>query len=379
MTRATAAAPGSADPATNTLVANAQGELPLPWLRAALDGALTGQRGHALLVQAAPGVGVLHFVLTLAQARLCEAAAEAKAPRPCGRCGSCRLVQARLHPDLIVLLPESLRREHHWPLREDKPEGEDGKRKPSRLVRIPEVRSLIDWAHQTSARGQGKVAVLHPAEAMNAAAANALLKTLEEPPPGTTLLLSTADPALLLPTVRSRCQHLRLPAPPRQQALAWLQAQGLDRPEVLWAACGKRPLDAWALAQGGVQAEDWVALPKAVARGQAGPLAGWAVPQVVDALQKLCSDALALAAGAAPRFFPPGSLPETAGRPALPPLLDWARELIRVARHDGHPWNEPLLLDALLARARAALSTPRPPGRTAPGARGAEGLDTLDR
>lgn len=379
MTRAAAAA--AAEPAANTLVADAQGELPLPWLREPLDTALAGQRGHALLLHAAPGLGALPFVLTLAQAWLCESATGGSRPcSPCGRCGSCKLVQARLHPDLVVLLPESLRRQHHWPLRDDKLEGEDSKRKPSRQIRIPEVRALIDWAHQTSSRGQGKVAVLHPAEAMNAAAANALLKTLEEPPPGTRLLLSTADPALLLPTVRSRCQHLRLAAPSQAQALAWLTAQGVEQPQVLWAAAGGRPLDALALARAGVGAKAWADLPQAVARGQAGALAGWAVPQVVDALQKLCADALALAAGAAPRYFPVASLPPLAGLHRLPALLAWADELARVARHDEHPWNEALLLDALLAHAGAALSTLAPPGPSAGGAqttRRAGGFDTL--
>ncbi len=380
MTRAASAA--VAEPAANTLVADNQGELPLPWLRQPLDAAQAGQRGHALLVHAAPGVGALQFVLSLAQAGLCESTAPAPARRPCGHCGSCRLVQSRLHPDLFVLMPESLRRRHHWPLRDDKAEGEDSKRKPSRQIRIPEVRSLIDWAHQTSARGQGKLAVLHPAEAMNAASANALLKTLEEPPPGTRLLLSTADPALLLPTVRSRCQHLRLTAPPEKQALDWLQTQGVADPRVLWAAAGNRPLDALALSHAGVDAQAWTALPLAVARGQPGVLAGWAVPQVVDALQKLCTDALALAAGAEPRYFPRASLPPLSGTQALSGLLAWADELARVARHDEHPWNEALLLDALLAHGHAALSTVSAPGpstRSLPATRGTVGLDTLPR
>ena len=100
---------------------------------------------------------------------------------PCGRCGSCRLVQSHLHPDLTVLLPETLRREHAWPLPDDKTDGDDSKRKPSRQIRIDEVRLLIERCTRTSARGQGKAGLLHPAEALNLQSANALLKTLEEP------------------------------------------------------------------------------------------------------------------------------------------------------------------------------------------------------
>jgi DNA polymerase-3 subunit delta' len=164
--------------------------------------------------------------------------------------------------------------------------------------------------------------------------------------------------------------------------LAWLQAQGVVKPQVLLAAAAGRPLDALALAQAGVDAQAWTELPQAVARGQAGALAGWPVPQIVDALQKLCVDALALAAGAAPRYFPPDSLQPVAHRPAsahqaLPALLDWAADLARVSRHDGHPWNEALLLDALLASARTALNgtTARPDA--ASHARGSGGFATL--
>src|SRR5687767_7560739 len=228
------------------MVVNADGELPLPWLAAPLAQALASQ-GHALLLHAAPGSGALALSLTLAQGWLCEGST---AVRPCGRCGSCRLVQSRLHPDLFVLLPQTLRREHGWLLVDDKPDAEDSKRKPSRQIRIDEVRALIDWSTMTSARGRGKVALLHPAEALNLQSANALLKTLEEPPPGTRLVLTCTDPALLLPTVLSRCQRQRLAEPAPEQAVAWLAGQGVADPadaQVVLAACSGRPLDALAL------------------------------------------------------------------------------------------------------------------------------------
>jgi DNA polymerase III subunit delta' len=189
------------------MLVDAAGALPLPWLAAPLAAALQGHRGHALLLHAAPGDGALAFAFTLAQAWLCEGTGPV---RPCGHCGSCHLVQAHGHPDLTVLLPETLRRELNWPLPDDKPDSE---RKPSKQIRVDDVRVLVDRATRTSARGRGKVALVFPAEVMNAQAANALLKTLEEPAAGTRMLLATAEPARLLPTVRSRCQHLRL-APP---------------------------------------------------------------------------------------------------------------------------------------------------------------------
>jgi len=336
------------------LVTGEDGNPPLPWLAAPLARALASQRGHALLVQGSEGIGALPFTLTLAQAWLCEHASPGALPQPpCGRCGSCHLIGAHLHPDLFLLLPETLRRQHAWPLRDDKADADDSKRKPSKQLRIDEVRALIDWTTRTSARGRGKVAVLHPAQALNPQAANALLKTLEEPPPGTRLLLSCADPARLLPTVRSRCQVFQLPTPDDTVAAAWLAEQGVAQAGVLLAACSGRPLDVLAWSQAGVDAAAWTALPRAVARGQGGALTAWPVPLALDALLKLCHDATALAHGASPRYFPAAAMPE--GRAAPSALQAWAGELARVVRHAEHPWNEALLAESLVAQAQRAL------------------------
>ena len=346
-----------------------QGAWPLPWLADAVRETLAAQRGHALLLHASAGSGALPFALTLAQAWLCEGPGEI---RPCGHCGSCRLVQSRLHPDLCVLLPEVQRREHGWLLAEDKPEGDEAKRKPSKQIRIDEVRGLIDWSTKTSARGRGKVAVLHPAESLNLQSANALLKTLEEPPPGTRLLLTAGDPALLLPTVRSRCQRQRLNGPSGAVAAAWLVAQaGISEADaqVLLAACSGRPLEALALQQAGVDAAAWSALPQAVAQGHAAALSGWPLPRALDALHKLCHDALARANGAAAHYFPTPRVPAS-GSVTL--LADWSRELGRVARHDDHPWHEGLLLEALVKAGAQALA---PSAGTRPAAQ--RGLATL--
>ncbi len=356
------------------MVVDESGALPLPWLAEPLARALATHRGHALLVHGSPGVGAMAFAFTLAQAWLCEG--DETAARPCGRCGSCRLVQSHLHPDLTVLMPETLRRAHGWPLPDDKGDSEDGKRKPSRQIRIDEVRLLIERSTRTSARGRGKVALLHPAEVLNTQSANALLKTLEEPAAGTRLLLTTADPAALLPTVRSRCQLLRLAEPAPDAALAWLQGQGVPAAadaQVLLAACAGRPLDALALQQAGVDARTWAALPAAVAAGHVGALAGWPVPRAVDALQKLCLDALARATGGSARYFPNAGVPAQAQASRL---VAWSRELERVSRFSEHPWSEPLLLETLVVAAAQALA-PAPGTGRAGGRSGGRGLDTL--
>jgi DNA polymerase-3 subunit delta' len=315
-----------------------------PWLQPPLQQALLHQRGHALLVHASPGVGSLEFALALAQGWLCEGQG---GERPCGRCASCALVRAGVHPDLLVQVPEELAIGLGWPV--DVKEG----RKPSRQLRIEQVRAAGDWMVTTSGRGRGKVLVLHPAEAMNEQAASALLKTLEEPPPGARLLLTATDPARLLPTVASRCQRLRLQLPDGPPALRWLAQQGVVDAAVLLAAAGGRPLDALRWHRQGLTAAAWVALGRAVARGDARPLGGWPVPRVIDALLKLCHDAQLAVLGGAPRYFPAEAVPRTG---ELAALQAWQRELVRVARDAAHPWNEPLLLDALVGQGQAALA-----------------------
>jgi len=325
------------------VVVGADGRLPLPWIESPLRQSLQQQRAHALLLQAPQGVGALDFMLSLAQAWLCEST---DAAPPCGRCGSYHLLQSGSHPDLHLLLPEALR-----PALEDEPgEGGKARRKPSRQIRIDEVRAAIDWVVQTSSRGRAKVLLLHPAEAMNLQAASALLKTLEEPPGQARLLLSSADEARLLPTVRSRCQRIRLAGPTTEQATAWLAEQGVRDAPVLLAAAGGAPLAARDLAAAGIDATVWLSLPRDVAQGRAAALSGWPVPRAVDALQKLCHDALVQVLGGTPRYFalqamPPGARPER--------LSAWAKTLWRVARHDEHPWNDGLLIEALVSEGRA--------------------------
>jgi DNA polymerase III subunit delta' len=339
-------------------VVAADGALPLPWLQAPLREALARQRGHALLLHGPQGVGQFELALALAQAWLCEDPSEAGA---CGRCASCRLVQAHSHPDLLVLLPEALREALGWSASGDEADagsGDDkaGKRKPSKEIRVDDVRKAIGFAQTTSARGRGKVVVLHPAELMNTISANALLKTLEEPPGAARLLLSCAAPDLLLPTIRSRCQAVAVPLPDPQVAARWLGEQSVAQPEVLLAATGGQPQEALAWAQEGLEARQWLELPRQLAGGEPGPLAGWPLPRVIDVLQKLCHDAMRVAAGAPPRYFPPQALPPAA---PLPRLLAWARELQKTARHADHPWNAGLLVESLTQQAREALAISR--------------------
>lgn len=326
------------------------GELALPWIGATLAEGLR-RRAHALLLSGAPGSGLFELALSLAQGLLCEA--EAGASRPCGRCASCRLVQARSHPDLLVLLPEALREALGWEAGSEDDEGGE-RRKPSREIKVDAVRAAIEFAQTTTARGRAKVVVVHPAERLNPIAANTLLKTLEEPPGSARFVLASGAADALLPTIRSRCERLPLPVPPAEAALAWLAAQGVREPAVLLAACGGEPLTALQWQQDGVDARLWQLLPGLVARGEATPFLNWPAARFVGALQKLCHDALCAASGSAPRYFPAGTVRKG---PQLGALVAWSRELARISKDVEHPWNAGLLVEALVEDAKNALSS----------------------
>jgi DNA polymerase III subunit delta' len=173
------------------------------WFRAAseeIDSALrAGRLAHGILIHEDPGAGGLDLARWITQRVNCTS--EAKRA-PCGDCQSCRWIAAGHHPDVTQLSPE----------------GE------SKQILIQPVRDLAaDLALTAHTKGY-KVAIVAPADAMNPFAANALLKTLEEPPARTLVLLVTSQPSRLLPTLRSRCSKLRLVAPSTEEAARWLEA-----------------------------------------------------------------------------------------------------------------------------------------------------------
>lgn len=219
-----------------------------------------GRLAHALMFIGPAGIGKHQLAERFAQSLLC---AQPHADgQPCGQCHACSLYAAGTHPDLFRLSPE-----------------EDSKN-----IRIDQIRALIERISLSSHYGRHKVVILNPADAMNIAAANALLKTLEEPPADTILLLITDRPSFLPATIRSRCQTLRFALPARDEAQAWLATQ-LGNPEeaaVLLALAGGAPLAAQDLAEEQLtrrqeMLNDWQQL----ARGEADPVklaADWVKP-----------------------------------------------------------------------------------------------------
>ena len=325
-----------------------------PWI-AAQSEALLAQRGHAWLLAGPSGLGQYDLALSMAQAWLCEKPSGLGA---CGDCGSCHAVKVRTHADLCVLMPETVKLDLGWPLSESAQSDIDEKRrKASKEIRVEAMREAIEFAQRTSARGRGKAVLVYPAERMNVVSANALLKTLEEPPGEVRFVLASEAVHQLPATVRSRCQIHTMRWPSVDASLAWLQRHGLneEHARVMLRACGGRPQDAAQSFHNGTDALSWVKLPRALAAGDLSVLKDWSLSQIVDALQKLCHDMLALRAGAGPRFFAADELP--AGG-SIASLTHWARTLATSRRTVEHPLNAGLMMEALVSQAQNALNSP---------------------
>ncbi len=192
-----------------------------PWER--LRGRLErGALPHALLLCGPAGLGKRAFLDRFVRRLLCtKVTVEGEA---CGQCRSCLLLDAGTHPDLVTL-GLGLRK--------------DGVQR-SEIV-VDQIRELSARLAMASQFGGWQVAVLDPADAMNAAAANALLKTLEEPSPQTLLALLADAPWRLPQTIRSRCQRIEFQLPATAPAIAWLQEQGVREAEAALAAAGGNP------------------------------------------------------------------------------------------------------------------------------------------
>jgi DNA polymerase-3 subunit delta' len=219
---------------------------PLPWQGALWDQLVGWQERlpHAVLLHGGRGIGKRHLALAFGQLLLCESPGDG---RSCGECASCRLIAADNHPDFRWLVPAA-----DMPARDAEDEdaesdeaaapGGRSKKAPSREILIDQVRKVGEFLGLSSHRGGRRVVLLAPVEALNAPAANALLKMLEEPPDGAVFLALTDDVDAVMPTIRSRCVLLRAAAPRRDEALRWLREQGVEDAEARLAEAGGAPL-----------------------------------------------------------------------------------------------------------------------------------------
>lgn len=187
---------------------------------------------HGLLFYGSTGIGKNEFALEFAHWLICE---QPLADKACGECKACQLIEAESNPDLLILSPE-----------------EEGK-----AIKVDQVRALIEKITLTSHGQNKRVIIISPADALNANASNSLLKTLEEPPANTVLILISDKPSKLMATIRSRTQMIRFDLPTIEQSMQWLSTQNIENAELLLQLSAGAPLSAKAIADDeGLQIRD---------------------------------------------------------------------------------------------------------------------------
>ena len=239
-------------------------------------------------------------------------------------------------------------------------EGEVTEKKTS--IGVSQIRALADFIGMTSHRGGFRTVVVHPAEAMNANAANALLKNLEEPPPSTVFMLVTHRPHQLLPTIRSRCQHIALAPPPRAAAAEWLASHGVRNPDVALAHMGEAPLLALEL-QG---TDFWGARTAFLRHLGKTPLdvlalgaaaADMPIPYVLAWLQKWSYDIVHYQSVQRVRYNPDFAEAVASAAARTRPLaaMRFHREMVKLQRLAHHPVNARLFVEHMLLAYRDVL------------------------
>jgi DNA polymerase-3 subunit delta' len=336
---------------------------PFPWHEAALARLVEDRERlpHAILVHGAAGIGKAQFIRALGAAVLCE---RPRGGLACGECDSCRWLAQGNHPDFREIVPEAAEED------DEGAEGEGGKgeKAKSLVIKIDQVRAVADFLSLTTHRAGYRVLLLHPAESLHPAAANALLKTLEEPPPATLIVLASDRPARLLATIRSRCRLLPRAMPARAASLAWLAANGVADAESALAAAGGAPLLAQRLAQpeeaqfrrkllaelakpGGADA---LAFAASIDRGSVERLVYWMQTWVQDLVRVRLAGKARHHAGMA------AALDARQRGADLDALFALDRELRDARRLAAHPLNPRLLAEHLLMAYNRATIGARP-------------------
>jgi DNA polymerase-3 subunit delta' len=305
---------------------------------------------HALLLTGRSGLGKTAFARAFAQALLCEL--PQPGGLPCGECLACRWFEQGNHPDFRLVEPEALA--------EGAAEEGEGRVKagaaPSRQIKIDQVRELQEFLAVGTHRGGARVILVRPAEAMNAATANALLKSLEEPPPRTVFLLVSSTPDRLLPTVRSRCQRISISPAAAEDAVPWLKSQGLKDPEAALRYAGNAPLAALEDAQEHARTRDGLlarlARPDATALDLADACQGATPDAVVGWLEKWAYDLASARLGGPIRYHvrQESALRAIAGSLPAPALLRFTRSLSAARAVALHPLNPRLFLEEIFLR-----------------------------
>ena len=305
---------------------------------------------HALLLYGRHGIGKVQFARALSQSLLCESPEHGVA---CGTCSACGWFSQGNHPDFRELMPEALGVEE---TDADLPVDADAKeKKKSKEIKIEQVRNIADFMTLSTHRDGFRVLLIHPAESLNANAANSLLKTLEEPSPRTLILLVTDQIGRLMATIKSRCQRIMVPAPDEATAIVWLSSQGVADADVALGQAGGAPLYAVAFSDREYQSQRKAFLQALAATdpdhlATAQSLEKSDLANVITWLQTWVSDlALARLSGEVRHHRDrKDAIGRIASKVDLPALFRFEAQLRQARRSIHHPLNARLLLEQLL-------------------------------
>ena len=300
---------------------------------------------HALLLRGQRGIGKQDFAIGLSQALLCTQTNEKH--QACGVCPSCGWFEQDNHPDFRLVSPEQ-------EVSKDDESSAKSTKKKTQIV-IDQIRGLADFLSLSSHQRDGlRIVVIHPAEGLNAAAANALLKMLEEPPANVVFILVAHQPQKILPTIMSRCQKIDMPVPSTQDALAWMRQEGIENADVLLSYAGGSPLMAINEAEDGVTASIEICkLLSSGAKSDVFQLSAACLPlgmeNALSALQKWSYDLICCHFTQKVRYHQnlQGVLTRLSQQLNLSHLLNFQRMLSEAKKSANHPLNNELQLERL--------------------------------
>lgn len=286
------------------------GLAPYPWFQkpAELLESFTKKLPSSILIHGPRGSGTYELGEAFAKLILCSSPVDGHA---CGQCAECKLIEAGNHPDFKLLLSEAEEAIHPLPWqKEAKPVT--GKKTISRTISIEQIRALSDFIGISSHRGGRRVVLVYPADTMMADQSSALLKTLEEPPPSMVFILVSDNLDRMLPTIRSRCQLVRVAPPTQEQGVQFLKEKGVENPVEELAKLGGMPLLYFEQDQKlRLDPEKEEKLLDLLAKGPALDArsiidlssAEYSLVPLTTLLQRWCNDLVLVSQGLQPRYF----------------------------------------------------------------------------
>lgn len=300
---------------------------------------------HAILLHGRAGIGKYNFARSFSQALLCLN----KMPNggACKTCASCHWFNDESHPDFRLLTPEQ------------DAESDDTvsskKTKKKTQISVSQIRDLSDFLSLSSHQSSGmRIVLIHPAEALNVASANALLKMLEEPASGVIFILVAHQLQRLLPTIISRCQKINMPVPNEGQSLGWLEEQGVKNAKQQLAYLEGSPIkvlseqmqfdqlsEIWKHLALGPKLEPYVLAPLLIANS---------AETGVIAIQKWIYDMVAIKLGQQVRYHLQyiSALQALADKVNLSRLFDMYKRMNELRKLASHPLNHELQMEGLL-------------------------------